>query len=118
MIDFDPSSSIFNLNGSASSPDVYILKLNQSLNVGINMNNEPNYFNVYPNPTTKKITIDLGEVRTDLKAILTNSLGQVVLTKHYTCTNIVNLDLNYPKGIYFLSLESHGELISKKIVIE
>lgn len=73
---------------------------------------------IYPNPTTGTITIDLGEVKQGLKATLTNSIGQVVLTKSYASTNCINFDVDYPKGLYFLTLETQGEVITKKIVKE
>jgi hypothetical protein len=83
---------------------------------------EENYLtnlSLYPNPTTKHFTIDLGDVKQDVKAILTNNLGQVILTEKYTSTNIINLDIDTPKGIYYLQLKtSNGEFITKKIIKE
>ncbi len=73
---------------------------------------------IKPNPTTGNITIDFGEVQPAIKATLTNSLGQVVLTQNYVSTNYFNLDLAYPKGLYFLTLEMQRELITKKVIIE
>ena len=73
---------------------------------------------VYPNPTTGNFTIDLGKVKQDIKATLTNSLGQVILTENYTSTNYINIDIEGSKGIYFLQLESNGEVTTKKIIKE
>ena len=72
---------------------------------------------LYPNPTTGNITIELGEVKQDLKITITNSIGQVILSYNYASTDLINLDLNYPKGLYFLRLEGGGEVITQKIVI-
>lgn len=83
--------------------------------VGIEENNLSNLF-VYPNPTTGGITIDLEETKSNISLRLTNTVGQVVLTQHYKSTNHINFDLNFPKGIYFLQLESDGEVITKKII--
>ena len=77
-----------------------------------------NDFKFYPNPTTESITIELADVKTDAKVILTNSIGQVILTKNYSFTDIINLDLDYPKGLYFLTLETQGKILTKKIVLE
>ena len=74
--------------------------------------------NIFPNPTTGSINIDLGEVKQDIKATLTNGLGQVVFSENYISTNFINLDIDAPKGIYFLQLESDGEVITKKIIKE
>ncbi len=73
---------------------------------------------LYPNPTTGKFTIDLGVAKQNIKATLTNSIGQVILSENYTSTNFINLDINAPNGIYFLQLESDGEVITKKIIKE
>jgi hypothetical protein len=73
---------------------------------------------IHPNPTTGNITIDLGELRQDVKAILINSLGQILLTQNYTSTAYINLDLDYPKGIYFLQIANEGEVVTKKIIKE
>lgn len=85
--------------------------------VGIEENNLFN-LSLYPNPTNGVITIVLGEVKQDVNTTLTNGLGQVILTENYTSTNFINLDINAPKGIYFLQLESNGEVITKKIIKE
>jgi hypothetical protein len=71
---------------------------------------------LYPNPTTGRATIDLEEIMQDIKATLTNSLGQIILTDNYTATNFINLDINAPKGVYFLNLEVDSEVITKKII--
>ena len=78
-------------------------------------NNLANFL-LYPNPTTNNISVDLGEIKQSIKATLTNSIGQVVLTQNYSSTAYINLNLNYPKGMYFLMLETEGEVITKKIV--
>jgi len=70
--------------------------------------------NIYPNPTTAKINIDLGELKTDVKLTLINSLGQVILTQQLVRSDFINL--NAPSGIYFLQLESDNQLITKKII--
>tara|TARA_B100000809_G_C15056284_1_gene500751 strand:- start:150 stop:1361 length:1212 start_codon:yes stop_codon:yes gene_type:complete len=85
--------------------------------VGIDEYNLSN-ISLYPNPTNGVITVDLREATQSVKATLTNSLGQVLLTESYTSTNSINLDINAPNGIYFLQLESNGEVITKKIIKE
>jgi len=81
--------------------------------------NDINKYSIYPNPTTGPINIDLGEDLSNVKATLTNGLGQVVITKKYPSTNYISLDIDGPKGIYFLQLQTEsGEVITKKIVKE
>ena len=73
---------------------------------------------IYPNPTNGEFTIDLREVKQNVKATLTNSLGQVILTQNFTSTNFINLVIDAPKGVYLLQLESDREVITKKIIKE
>jgi hypothetical protein len=89
-----------------------------SCSVGINENYLTN-FSIYPNPTTGSITIDLDEIKTNLEVTLTNNIGQVIFAKQFKSTNLINIDLNNLKGIYFLQLETeNGEIITRKIVKE
>jgi hypothetical protein len=75
------------------------------------------HISFYPNPTKGVFSIELEEVLQDLKATLTNSVGQVIISENYTSTNLINIDIDAPTGIYFLQLKtSNGELITKKII--
>ena len=74
---------------------------------------------IYPNPTTGSINIDLGETLTNLTATLTNSLGQVVLSKKHESIDFISVDINTPAGIYFLQLQTeNGAVITRKILKE
>ena len=74
---------------------------------------------IYPNPTKGSINIELGAILRDVKATLTNGLGQVIFTKEYTSTDFIRLDIDAPNGIYFLQLQTEsGEVITKKIIKE
>ncbi len=73
----------------------------------------------YPNPTSGSISIDLGELKTNLVGILTNSLGQVIITQEFEPTRFIKLDVNAPPGVYFLQLKTTlGETKTIKIVKE
>ena len=73
---------------------------------------------VYPNPTLGNLTIELNNTASNINLSLMNSISQVVLTKNYNSTNYINLNLDVPKGLYFLRLESNGKVITKKIIKE
>lgn len=86
--------------------------------VGINEHNFSN-FSIFPNPTSENITIDLGGVKQNIKATLTNSVGQVLLTQQFESTDIINMDIDAPIGIYFLQLETtEGEIKTLKVLKE
>ena len=73
---------------------------------------------LYPNPTAGFITIDLEETKSNINLSLTNAIGQVILTESYKSNNYINLEIDAPKGLYFLQLESDGDVITKKIIKE
>lgn len=85
--------------------------------VGIEKENEINV-SFYPNPTTGNFTIDLGDIITNIKATLTNSLGQIIYTKNYTSTNLIELEIDGSAGLYFLQLETENSSQVIKILKE
>jgi hypothetical protein len=95
--------------------DPWFLKKKET-STGFNRNDKDPKISIYPNPTNGVISIDLGETKSNLNLKLTNALGQVVLTKNYTSTNYIHFNIEVPKGVYFLLLESYGEVITKKII--
>ncbi|NQX98416.1 MAG: T9SS type A sorting domain-containing protein [Flavobacteriales bacterium] len=102
---FDPASSFStNCNNTCSSTTVGIKEIDFSK------------ISFYPNPTDGAVTIDLKEDKQNVKATLTNSLGQIILSENYTSTNSINFNIETPKGVYFLQLEVDGEMITKKIM--
>lgn len=74
--------------------------------------------NVYPNPTSGNINIDLKEVKQDIKATITNSLGQVIFIQNFEATNLISIDIDAPSGIYFLNLKSDRESKTIKVLKE
>ncbi len=76
------------------------------------------YINVYPNPTSRIINIDLGKIKTNLTATLTNCLGQIILFQQFESTDFISLDIDAPSGIYFLQIESGGKIKSLKLLKE
>lgn len=84
--------------------------------VGINENNLSN-ISIYPNPTSGNISINFGEVKQNLKATLTNSLGQVIFAQQFESTDHFKVDIDAPTGIYFLKIESSdGETKTIKVL--
>jgi hypothetical protein len=52
-----------------------------------------------------KINIDLKETKSSINLRLTNVIWQIVSTKNYKSTNLINFILDTPKGVYFLNLK-------------
>ena len=71
----------------------------------------------YPNPTNGNISITLKEFQTNIKATLSNSLGQIMFTQKFESADFISLDIDQPRGVYFLTLETpFGETKTIKVV--
>jgi hypothetical protein len=73
--------------------------------VGVIENSFSNIF-IYPNPTNREFTIELGDITTGAKVTLTNNLGQVIIKRPFTMTSSIIIDIDGPEGIYFLKVEA------------
>jgi len=62
-------------------------------------------FKVYPNPTSDKLTINLGNSYKNATITLSNVLGQTILTKKISNANETSLDIIGNDGIYFLEVQ-------------
>jgi hypothetical protein len=69
-----------------------------------------------PNPTNGAIRITLPDVLLGQTMVLTNAVGQILQTTSITSTS-VEYDLsNLADGIYFVQVQTHSGVITKKIV--
>lgn len=89
--------------------------------IGLNeINDLLTQFNLYPNPTNEFVIVDFKLSLILPQSIeICNSLGQIVYeSKNIQVENIVNLS-SFLKGIYFVSIKSHGGKIGlKKLIIQ
>jgi hypothetical protein len=71
--------------------------------------------NIYPNPTSGMVTLDVAR---PIKVVLTNSLGQVVLTETLNAGK-QNIDLRHlSNGIYILKFTDQGKQYDTRIIKE
>jgi hypothetical protein len=83
-----------------------------------------NDINIYPNPATEAINIDLNLERTQNVLIsIFDFLGQQVFANDYGTMNngkqILKINTgNLNSGIYFVSVQVGGNKITRKIVVE
>lgn len=82
--------------------------------VGIIENDFGNEFLIYPNPTDGNFSIDLGENYQTIKLTITDLSGKLILSNTYYDSQLLNLKIEEPAGVYFLIIESD----SKKTVIQ
>lgn len=95
-----------------------LIRLDGSGNgTGINQIESNIGLNVFPNPASDRLHIDLGEV--PLKPVLltlSNLSGEIIFSQLLT-NQFSNLTLNYPAGIYMVTVVGSKKTVMKKIVV-
>lgn len=77
---------------------------------------ESNQIKLYPNPTNKYFSIE-GENLTNSKIIVTDVLGNIIL-KRLAKSNLIQFDsTNLSSGIYLVTIENEGKVITKKLIV-
>ena len=101
--------SLNNPNGGGNNP---ILNLNtNAFNFG---RKQRIATNLYPNPASTQITIDVPQVTVLEKATIYNSLGQLVLSSKSTTINTSTLS----QGVYIVEVKTNQGSYSKKLIVE
>lgn len=59
---------------------------------------------IYPNPTTKEFTIDLGREYTNISVEITNASGKVISTEFYDAIRQLQSSIDAEAGVYILSI--------------
>ena len=95
-------------NGCTNTSDCIAIE-----NIGILENSFETEVVVYPNPTFGKLQIDLGQTYSDISIDVTDSQGKIVKRKFFGITQIIDLTIEEPAGVYFLKIISE----SKKVII-
>ena len=90
------------------------INTNSYLVLGINDVNNEFKFNVFPNPTNGKFTLDLSE-NTTVK--IYSVIGTLIFDQEVYKGQIIDLT-NFQKGIYNLQLKTSKQIYSKKIILE
>lgn len=77
-------------------------------------------FDIFPNPSNGKATIDLGSAPlSSLNLNIYNSMGQLIESINYydLTKSTINLDL-IEKGLYFIQINKDGQRQTKRFIIE
>ena len=61
---------------------------------------------IYPNPTSGKLLINLGEKQNSVKITLRNISGQLIFEDHLINTEIIETEFDGPAGVYILEIIS------------
>ena len=71
---------------------------------------------VYPNPTTRMITVDLATNYEDIKLVLYDMHGRLLKQKSFENTKSFEFELNEAAGVYLISIVSENKQASFRII--
>ncbi len=100
--DFDPSAAISNLN-AIGSYDIFIQKMSVH-SLELTENNFTDDFQIFPNPTTDKLTVKTNLNPENLKFTFRNMAGQIIDIQPVTIGNNIEFLINAPAGVYLLEV--------------
>jgi len=58
----------------------------------------------FPNPIKEELSIDLGEITSNVNVMVRNSLGQLISEETIVNNNQFSININGPSGLYFVEL--------------
>ena len=74
--------------------------------------------NIFPNPSSGKINIDLGSHHDHIEVIVHDSMGRIVYSERYTNSREIMLKLDDQEaGLYILDVFSDGRILAKKKLV-
>jgi uncharacterized repeat protein (TIGR03803 family) len=87
----------------------------QHSTLGVNENDVPDGFTIYPNPGNGKFNIETSESEYSLTIL--NLHGDKVYSENILDRSSIILDLDLPSGFYFAKFQKGQKILTKKIVI-
>jgi len=129
-VGYTPISGATNQSYVASTNGSYAVKVTENgctdtsicnviSKVGLIENDFGSLFQIYPNPTSGKLTIDLGKEHANVTTKLFNAKGQLINTSKFQNSISFSLEIEGAPGIYFLEIASEdGNFARMEIVKE
>jgi len=114
--DFDPGTGMYILNAQGSE-DIFITKLAHST-IGIDEDNTILSLNVFPNPTSGQIKVQLDNVNKFIDATVFDITGRQILNKQYYNLTTFSIEINENPGIYFIQLRNTEGIIQTFKIIK
>ncbi len=102
-------------NSRNGIPDIGAFEFNGTT-LGIMENSFGNRLLVYPNPTSGDFSINLGTTYENAKIVITDISGKMIESNTMTQSQILNLSIKEPAGIYFVSIQSGDKKAVVKII--
>jgi hypothetical protein len=99
---------------------IYNATLNQCLNTGAKEQNLHNgSFNISPNPTSGRLTINSSKINTQVTIEVIDALGKVLLSEDNKEFNSTTINVSHlSSGIYFIKMISGENTTTKKFIKE
>lgn len=79
-------------------------------------NNFSNQVKIYPNPTAGNLNIQLGNNYDEVQILVRNILGQHIMSKTYSATREININLETTSGIYFVEITTGNKRAVSKVI--
>jgi len=87
--------------------------------LGVNDNDFKNSVLLYPNPANNEFTVNLGtSVDGDVDISMVNTLGQTVLMQSASTTQSIVDVSNLNTGIYFVTIKTESQSVTKKVIVQ
>ncbi len=76
---------------------------------------------IFPNPANDMVSVYFGEVNGSVNLVLTNAVGEIVLTENMNLSSNSQFTIptsKFAQGIYTLTVKNDGAVVNKQIVIQ
>ena len=98
------------------SGSAYVFKTNNATGIGVIENTFDSKLLLYPNPTDGNFSIDLGENFNSVGITIRDVNGRLIQSNNYYESQLLNLKLEEPSGLYLLIIESENQRAVIQIV--
>lgn len=116
--DFDPDSPKEERT-TLGGTDIFVMKYASDGGTGLQNRDQVNVpIIAYPNPTSENISIELNEVYSNVQIVLTNLQGQLIQELTFKNRSHIDLQIQEPKGIYLLKVNTGEKRAVFRIVKE
>ena len=85
--------------------------------VSIIENNKTRAIEIYPNPSSGELTIDLNDYYDNVEVALKSISGQLISKQFYKNTRNINFEINQQSGLYIIETKNGSNLNSSLIQI-
>tara|TARA_B110000091_G_scaffold211897_1_gene257429 strand:- start:1086 stop:3173 length:2088 start_codon:yes stop_codon:yes gene_type:complete len=106
-------AAIVSNNGCLDTTDCYNVNT-----VGVIENDFGSELLLYPNPTNGNFSIDLGNNYQNIKITITDLSGKTVLSNSFNESQLLQLKIEEPAGVYLLMIESANKKAVIKLIKE